>query len=162
MIFKDGVTHQTSYVIEADLNTVWNTFNNTSEMPQWMYGLAEVRTIKGRYGEEGAIVDFIYKNEAGTESSVRERITKVVPSKRFEFVGENDDFLMTGIVVFEATTDGTKVTQDLTYKGKTWYWTAMAPLMESVFKTSSEGLYANLKRYLESNESREAWQIKSP
>jgi len=150
LIYKDGVVHQTSYIIEADQQDVWAAFTNTEEMPKWMHGLAEVRNIQGQYGQEGAVVDFVYLNESGVESTIRERITKIDELKQFDFEGENDEFLMSGSVLFEMVPDGTLVTQDLTHKGKTWYWRAIAPMMESVFKTSSEGLYANLKRHVES------------
>jgi len=149
-IFKDGVSHQTSYLIEADQAVVWEIFTDPDEMPTWMFGLSDVKIIDGQYGEEGAVVDFIYRNENGVESSIRERITKIEKPSRFDFEGENEQFFMSGSVIFEKVSEGTRVTQDLRHQGKNWYWRAAAPLMESVFKTSSEGLYANLKRHVES------------
>jgi len=150
VFFQDGVSHQTSVVIDGNIEDVWTSFTDVEKMPLWMFGLEKAEMVQGNYGEEGSVVDFVYKGDNPSEATViRETFSQIREKEQLSFQATIGHFETFGEITFSESNGETTIKQVVRNRGKNFFWRAYAPLMESVFKTSSESLYGNFKRHFE-------------
>lgn len=62
-------------LIHADLDTVWNTFDNPDNLGRWQQNFASYKHVAGDPGQPGAISELVY-NEGNKSVTLRETLTE--------------------------------------------------------------------------------------
>ena len=110
-------------VIDADRHTVWEAFDNTSNLRRWQPNLISCTAKSGEPREAGAVSELVY-DESGRRVELTETITERRPPDFMAGMYESSHGTMLTVHTFEdAGTDRTRWTawSNATFTGLTKY-----------------------------------------
>lgn len=71
----DCMKFKSELLLEADRETVWNTFDDVDKLESWVQDLIDYRPVSGKLRQVGAVAELVYR-ENGRQLSVTETITE--------------------------------------------------------------------------------------
>jgi len=140
---------ETSIEINAPIEEVYAFVLDENNSDKWLTGFSSSKLLSGEKGQVGSKYEmtFIYN---GKEMKMYETITDVTPNEKLAF--ELNDKMMDGTVelLFEPTSNGTKVTELHNFQSKGFVAKAMNTLVKGMIKKGKVKMYEDLKASIES------------
>ncbi len=152
-IVSPGQQSENRVEINAPLDFTWDIYHDQDMLKKWVPGLDEIK-LKTRKGSVvGAEYELSIIDQAGTKSTMHEKITTFDKPNRFGMDYSNSMLTGNTEVLFEAQGDSTIVIAKNNYKGTNIFLRSMFHFFAGKITEQTTNQYADLKTLVETTYS---------
>lgn len=152
-VISPGQKSENRVEISAPIDYTWDIYHNQDMLKKWVPGLETIELKTKEGSVVGAEYELTIIDQAGTQSTMHEKITTFDKPNRFGMDYSNSMLTGSTEVLFEAKGDSTIVTAQNQYQGTSIFLKSMFHFFAGKITEQTTNQYADLKTLVETTYS---------
>ncbi|MDC0177682.1 SRPBCC family protein [Polaribacter sp.] len=145
LIKETSYTAQVS--IDKSVSEVFQTFNNSENIKNWIPEVKSFEVIKENPGKIGSIYKVVIENK-GQEIVMTEQVIAYVPNEKVTLFFNAENMLKIDDYVFSEKAGFTTITLNSSCQSETYLMGCMFPYFKGTFQEQDQMYLNNLKKYI--------------
>jgi len=149
LIIKE-TTYTAKVEVNGDLKEVFNTFNNSKDIKNWIPEVQSFEVINETPGKTGSIYKIVVLNQ-GQEITMTQKVIAYVPHKKVTLFFDAEGMLKKDDYTFTEKEGITTVTLNATCQSDSYIMACIFPYFKGTFTEQDQSYLDNFKVFAEKN-----------
>lgn len=148
-LFVKETTYTTQIQINKPLEEVFEVFNDSSQINNWITDLKSIDPIDLKPEKTGSTYKIVVENKNGEQIILQEKIMAYIPNEKLTLFFRAETMLKTDDYLFSFKNGITTVKNTSICRGNSYLLSCLFPYFKSVFKNQDQEYLNNFKSYIE-------------
>ena len=149
-LIKPTIEYNSQITVDKSIEESWNVTQDPNKMSEWMTGFKSFEHVSGEPGQVGSVSNVIFEVN-GSETVIKETITKIIPNHSIAMTFENEMMEMDYVLEMKGDANQTEIKTYTLVEGNGIITKSFIAMSPSSFKKQEDTNLSMLKNTIEAN-----------
>jgi len=149
-VVKPTIEYNSEITVDKSVEESWNVTQDPHKMSEWMTGFKSFEHVSGEPGQVGSVSNVIFETN-GSETVIKETITRIIPNHSIAMTFENDMMEMDYVLEMKGDANQTEIKTYTQVEGNGTIMKSFIAMAPGSFKKQEDTNLSMLKKTIETN-----------